>query len=88
MTIFFDGASKGNPGISGAGGLVFSPDRLIESSFSWGLGIMSNKQDEIYSLLKACHISKEKGYKSIQIFSDYEMLFKAVNSADYSISLP
>ena len=53
-TIFFDGASKGNPRISGAGGLVFSPDRLIESSFSWGLGVMSNNHAECYSLLMAC----------------------------------
>ena len=64
-TIFFDGASKGNLGISGARGVVFSLDRLIESSFSWGLGIMSNNHAESYSLLKVCQIAKEKGYKSI-----------------------
>ena len=42
MTICFDGASKGNLGILGAGGLVFFPDNLIESSFRWGLGNMLN----------------------------------------------
>ena len=26
LVIFFDGASKGNPGVSRAGGLVYSPD--------------------------------------------------------------
>ena len=40
--IFFDGASKGNPGVSGAGGLVLSPDRLSAFRFCWGLRIMSN----------------------------------------------
>ena len=64
-TIFFDGASKGNPGMSGVGGLVISLDILIESNFSWGLGIMSNNQAESYSLLEAFPIAKENGYKSI-----------------------
>ena len=82
-TIFLDGASKGNLGISGVGGLVSSLDRLIESSFSWGLGIMPNNQDESYSLLKVCQIEKEKGYKSIQISDDSEMLIKVLNSADH-----
>ena len=31
----------------------------------------------------ACQIAKEKGYKSIQIFGDSEMLIKALNSTDY-----
>ena len=53
-TIFFDGASKGNPGTTRAGGLIISSDRHTESSFSWGLGIRSSNRAEIYSLLKAC----------------------------------
>ena len=77
--MFFDNASKGNLGISGAGGLVISPDRLTETIFSWGLGFMSNNQDESYSLLKACQIAKENGYKSIQIHGDSEMLIKVLN---------
>ena len=40
--IFFDGASKGNPRASDAGGLILSTDRLISIKFSWGLGFMSN----------------------------------------------
>ena len=54
MTIFFDGTSNGNLGISGAGGLVLLPDNQIESSISWGLGNTSNNQAECYSLLMAC----------------------------------
>ena len=80
--IFFNGASKGNPGISGVGGLVFSPDRMTEFSFSWGLGIMSNHWAESYSLLMAIQIAKDNGYKSIQIFGASEMLIKALNSGN------
>ena len=69
-SIFFDGASKGNPGISGARGLVYSLDKLLKTKFSWGLGFMSNNQDESYALLKSFQIAKELGFKTIQIFDN------------------
>ena len=74
--IFFNGASKGNPGDSRASGLVFSPDSLTNSSFSWGIGSLTNNQAECYSLFMASQIAMEKGYKSVQIFGDSEMLIK------------
>ena len=37
-TIFFDGASKGNPWIVGAGGLIFSSGGKLEISFSRRIG--------------------------------------------------
>ena len=81
LSIFY-GASKGNPGVSGVGGLVFSPDRMSSFSFSWGLGTMSNNQAEIYSLLSATQLAKEKGFKSVQFFCDSEILIKALNSTE------
>lgn len=51
-TIFFDGASKGNLGTTGVGGLILFPDRLSETGFSWGLGTSSNNQAESHNLLK------------------------------------
>ena len=41
---------------------------------------MSNNQTESYSLLKACQIAIQSGYKSIQIFGDLELLMKLLNS--------
>eukprot|EP00253_Pinus_taeda_P004415 PITA_04415 len=37
-TAFFDGASKGNPGTAGAGGVIYSPDGNTKDIFYWGLG--------------------------------------------------
>ena len=62
--------------------MVLSPDNLTKFSFSWGLGSLSNNQAECYSLLMVTQIAKEKGYKSIQIFGDSEMLIKVLNSVD------
>jgi len=38
VTIFFNGASEGNPGISGAGRIIYSIDGHKKDNFSWGLG--------------------------------------------------
>ena len=59
---------------------MYSLGKLIKTSFSWGLGSMTNNQDESYGLLKAGHIAKELDYKSIQIFGDSELLIKSLNS--------
>ena len=43
---------------------------------------MSNNQAEIYSLLFATQLAKEKGFKSVQFFCDSEILIKALNSTN------
>ena len=36
--LFFDGASKGNSGLAGAGGVLVNPSGIPSFSFSWGIG--------------------------------------------------
>ena len=55
--VFFDGASKGNPGISGAGGVIYSHDGIAKDSFNWGLGQNTNNQVEILELYKGCQMA-------------------------------
>jgi ribonuclease HI len=81
-TIFFDGASKGNPGNAGAGGVIYSPDGTLRDCFCWGLGQKTNNQAEILGLLRACLIVREKGDKDLQVFGDSELLIKKLNSKD------
>ena len=45
--LFFNGASKGNPGRSGTGGIILDPHGQKVMSFSWGLGTCSNNYAEI-----------------------------------------
>ena len=44
VSIFFDGASKGNLGKTEAGGLIFYPGGNLEISFSWGVKKITNNQ--------------------------------------------
>lgn len=77
-TIFFDGASKGNPSDVGAGRAIYSIDGIAKDCFSWGLGQKSNNQAEILGFLKACHIARDKGVKELQVFGDSELIIKSL----------
>lgn len=76
-TIFFDGASKGNPGRSGAGGVIYFQNGRKEE-FSWGLGIKTNNQAEALSLLKACHLARKGNANEIIVFGDSELLIRSL----------
>ena len=45
VAVLFDGVSKGNPGISGVGRVIYSQDGLTKDNFSWGLGQNTNNQE-------------------------------------------
>ena len=76
VSIFFDGASKGNPGKAGAGGLILYPGGKLETNFNWGVGQLTNNQAELYALLKACQLAKAAGRNNLQIFGDFEIIIK------------
>lgn len=61
MGLFFDGASKGNPGAAGAGGVLISPGGKVELRYSWGLGVKSNNEVETLALLKGSQLVAERG---------------------------
>ena len=44
VSVFFDGASKGNLGIAKAWSLLYYPGGMLETSFSWGIGQSTNNQ--------------------------------------------
>jgi ribonuclease HI len=79
-TTFFDGASKGNPGIAGAGGIIYSSEGTMIETFSWGLGQRTNNQAEILSLIKVCQIAKARGHRKLQVFGESKILIKMIHS--------
>ena len=42
---------------------------------------MSNNQAKCYSFLMASHLAKEKGFKSVLIYGDSELLINSLNSS-------
>ena len=80
VSIFFDGASKGNLGKFGTGGLIFYLGGKLETSFNWGVGHLTNNQAKLFALLKACQLAKATGHNNLQIFGDSEIVIKVLNS--------
>eukprot|EP01018_Ginkgo_biloba_P017048 Gb_30849 [translate_table: standard] len=56
---FCDGASRGNPGLSGAGGHILFNGRLV--SFKRVMGTNNNNYDEVIALIIAMGIALEEG---------------------------
>jgi len=75
ITIFIDGASRGNPGKSSCAFVIEKNGKLVEEK-SFFLGVMTNNQAEYNGLLYALERAIVLNEKSIQIFSDSELLVK------------
>lgn len=57
IIVYTDGASKGNPGLSGAGIYILVEGKSYEYSFP--LGMLSNHEAEFHAIIKALKICKE-----------------------------
>ena len=58
--LYFDGASKHNPGKVGVGRIILDPDGKENVTYEWGLVQISNNKAEAYSLLMGTRITKKK----------------------------
>ena len=78
--LFFDGASKGNPGQAGGGGIIYQPTGKIHLSYAWGLGHATNNQAEILALWQGLIQARNLDIQKINIFGDSKLIIKAVHT--------
>ncbi|RAP75715.1 reverse transcriptase-like protein [Paenibacillus montanisoli] len=76
IEVYFDGASAGNPGPSGAG--IFIKNNGEVERFSIPLGDMENHEAEYRAFIHALEICIEKGYKSVSFRTDSQYVSQAV----------
>jgi ribonuclease HI len=72
-----DGASSGNPGHSGIGGVVRVGDETRE--FSRYIGVTTNNVAEYTAFLTALEQAKEMGATEVEAFLDSELVVKQIN---------
>jgi ribonuclease HI len=77
--LFFDGASKGNPGRAGGGGILLEPTGSSKLSFAWGLGFASNNQAEFLALWQGLTQVVKLGIKEVTIVGDSKQVVDALN---------
>ncbi|KAG1362721.1 hypothetical protein COCNU_10G009400 [Cocos nucifera] len=66
----FDGASKGNPGKSGAGAILRTEDGTVVSRLCEGLGNVTNNVAEYRALILGMKYALKKGFKQIRVQGD------------------
>ena len=69
-SLFFDGASKGNPGMEGAGGVYFSLEGINLKEYAWGIDKKTNNGVEWLALIKGLELERKEGIEELAVFGD------------------
>eukprot|EP01018_Ginkgo_biloba_P010733 Gb_36358 [translate_table: standard] len=77
-TIVFDAASRGNPGIVGASGLLIHPQQKWKLFFAEGMGSSSNNFAKFRGLIQGIQLAIENKILNISIFGDSQLVVKCV----------
>jgi len=75
---FFNGASKGNPGVAGGGGILVGPNGLPGISFAWGLGIETNNKAEALALWQGLNQAIIHNIQDLVIIGDSWVIIQAL----------
>lgn len=74
----FDGASKGNPGLSGAGAVLSAEDGSWVYRLREGVGIATNNVAEYRALILGLKFALKKGFKHIRVQGDSNLVVMQV----------
>lgn len=91
FTLNFDGASKGNPGLSGAGMVIYKNGEEIWSSHKF-IGCKTNNQAEYSALILGLEGALKLGIKNLSVLGDRLLVINQVNGlykvkSDFLLSL-
>jgi ribonuclease HI len=75
--VYFDGASRGNPGPAAVGWVILTGDGIV-SEGGKTIGKMTNNRAEYEGLLQALEVAADYGFEEVQIRSDSELLVKQI----------
>ncbi len=76
IEVYVDGASAGDPGLSGAG--IFIKGHGKAEQYSIPLGMMTNHEAEYHALIKGLEICIEKGYQVVSFRTDSQLVDRAI----------
>lgn len=74
-----DGASRGNPGLAGAGWVISSPEGDVLTQGGAFLGRRTNNEAEYEAVIRGLERALELGAEEVALRSDSELLIKQIN---------
>lgn len=86
-SLYCDGASRGNPGPSGAGVVLLDHNEDQIMQLSCFLDSATNNEAEYRALIRGLEAAGELGLSSIRIFSDSELVVKQLRG-EYKVKNP
>jgi ribonuclease HI len=72
---FVDGGARGNPGPAGIGAII---DGQVSVAFGQYIGEATNNVAEYSALIAVAKAALEKGYTSLDIFADSELMVRQI----------
>jgi ribonuclease HI len=78
IKLYFDGGSRGNPGIGGAGAVLYSNSREIASVSVEIYEKATNNQAEYIGLISGLELAHEHGYDDVDVYGDSMLVIKQV----------
>lgn len=85
LSVYTDGGSRGNPGISGCG--VVIDDGVARKGYFYYLGVHTNNFAEYTGLLKALYLAKEMNAEDVTVYSDSELMCRQMTGV-YKVKNP
>lgn len=85
IKVFTDGASRGNPGHSGIGIVIYDENNFILRTYKEYIGEATNNQAEYRAILKSLDIIKklrtniEVDFDFVEFYSDSELIVNQIN---------
>jgi len=82
--LYVDGASRGNPGASGAGAVIKDPEGNVVKTLKLYLGVQTNNRAEYNALILGLEEARAMGLKMLKVFADSELMVKQLNG-EYAV---
>jgi ribonuclease HI len=78
--VYFDGASRGNPGPAAVGWVIVNSDGIVAEGGE-RIGEATNNQAEYEALIRALEAARDYGFDEIEVRGDSELIVKQVRGA-------
>ncbi|MFB6109448.1 MAG: ribonuclease HI [Halodesulfurarchaeum sp.] len=78
--VYFDGASRGNPGPSAVGYVLVDGDGIVDEGGET-IGRATNNQAEYEALIRGLEVAANYGYDEVEIRGDSQLIVKQVTGA-------
>jgi ribonuclease HI len=79
VTIFTDGAARGNPGPAAIGAVIKDEKGKVVATISRCLGTTTNNQAEYRAVIAALEKAAGLGARQVALYSDSELVVKQIN---------